>query len=135
MKKTNRREFLLDSGVFLGTALVFFGATLPAMAKSSGGVSFSIKKGKKGCSKCEAAMKGILKDPEKKKRLDALFPDTKKVTVYTRIWSSKTKVPKDSIAMGRCCKSIKSKAKVYVPGCTKQMKASYVLEEIEKALG
>jgi len=132
--KSTRREFILDSGVFLGTALVF-GTTTSARASSKGHVSFSIKKGKKGCSKCSEAFKKILSDPETKKRLEALFPKSKKVTVYTRIWSSKTKVPKDSIAIGRCCKGIKSKSLAYIPECKKGMNASYVLEQLEKALG
>ena len=127
-----RREFIRDSGVIACLTVVASSTNL--MACAPGNVEFQFKKCKKGCSRCTNAFKGILDDPTMKARLEALFPNTKKVTVYVRKCSSKTHPNQPSIAMGVCNKALKDKATAYVPGCVKQMKSPYVLKKLEEAL-
>ncbi len=127
-----RREFILHSGLVACGTLIVSSSNLLACPK--GKVSFNIKKGKKGCSRCIDAFNDILANPKFRARLDSLFPNAKSVAVYARKWPSTTRIPKPSIALGTCNKALKNRATVYVPGCAKQMKSAYILKKLEDSL-
>ena len=130
----SRRKFI-KAGI-LGAGTVFAWSILIDDAFAAGtGVRFSVKKAEGGCSRCENAIAGILKDKKMKAELEKLFPKSSKVVFYVRRQKSSTKVAENAIAVGTCSRALRSKADVFVNGCTKQINSEYVYKTIIAKLG
>lgn len=129
----SRRKFIKAGVLGIGTVLSWSVFTNDALAAGNG-VKFSVKQGKKGCSRCPDSVNKILKDKAKLAELEKLFPEKSSVVFYVRRHSSKTKVAENAIAIGACSKSLESKCDAFVQGCTRQINPDYVYKTLIEKL-
>jgi hypothetical protein len=131
----SRRKFIKAGILGAGTVLTWTIFTDDVLAGGGSRVRFSTKKAKGGCTRCEKAIAEMLKDKDKRAEIENLFPAKSKVVFYVRRQKYRTRVAENAIAVGHCARALRSKADVFVNGCTKQINSNFVYKTIIAKLG
>lgn len=113
--KIERRDFLKQG--LTGCGVLLLGSICgPSVCAATSKVTYKCHNGSKRCSKCEKSVKALWKDRKKMKELSALVPAGTKFNFYCRKHAGEKEMPAYSIALGKCNKSLSSKAE-WVSGC------------------